>query len=610
MDAETFVRWVLDDSRNLEELYTTELVVEQALGTWKARNGIHGIESFEQRMEKQRQRKLNPAYRPTFTEENLRRAAEMLPSQKYIHWYPGYDERQIRDLTVLKFLPALESFSLSNSEVTDLNPLTELPALKTLTFGGLICEDFTPLGRCGHLLDLKLDFAVHWPELSGLEKLVQLTSCTLKGNLLAFPGRLTLPNVRVGTLDCTPLAARSVRDLPQLPNCEILTIAGVERLDGIEAFPHVLNLTLNGKVREFGPLEALKEMTCFTCNAAEPLDVSPLTRLPKLYLASFTTKHEYGIDKAKPRDFSSLVEAPQLREVQTKGCAPVETEVSALNTGLLPWNDLFLAPEPRPIPQLKVIVAPMAKINQRFSRNVKTENPKGYDVGLRTRESEWAAKFVAREINRKIGAKDWGKVEGNAEYRSINVTVESFSVVEKVGVILETTRGALAWLRSEYNANIWVNLKAPKRKRTKAEKQLEEKFEREQEDAEFERRQQEEQEYLDRLHRYELKKQEGSKVKPEEFAAPAAKPLPPAPWEKEEEEDEEGGNGNFVVKTKKPEPPPSYFDDDDHPLADNYRAMGWLSLSEVWFTNRDQGLVSYLIGRAPDEVIPEDKPAE
>ncbi|MBA4147859.1 MAG: hypothetical protein H0X66_07055 [Verrucomicrobia bacterium] len=609
MDVEQFVRWALDSSRTLEELYTTELVVEQAFNFLRAR-GLDPHISLDEIMARQRQRNLNPAYKPVFTEENLRRAAEAFPSVRNIHWYPGYNERQIRDLQAIRFLPALESFSLHNSEVTDLNPLADLPGLRKLLFGGTICDDYTPLSRCAQLTDLSLTFAVHWPDLAGLEKLSEIEKLSLKGNLLAFKRGLIWPKVKVGTLECTPLAARNLHDLPQLPACEILTLGGVERLDGIEAFPHVLNLTLTGKVRDFTPLQALKEMTCFTCNAAEPLDVSPLTRLPKLYFLAFETKHNFGIDKGRPRDFSTLVEAPQLRELQVKGCPPVDTEVAALNAGLPPWDDLFLAPKARPpLPPLRVVIAPMLKINERSRKNIEAAQGGPMDLGLRKCEAQWVARFVARALNKQLGCRDWGTTEGYGEQRSVGVTIESFSVVDKLSPILEATRSALAKIGPDYTATVWINLKSPKRKRTKAEKQLEEQFEREQDDAEFERSQQEQQEYLDRLHRYELKKQDGTEIKPEEFAAPAAKALPPAPWEREEEdEDDEFGSG--VAVKKKPEPPPSLFDDDGHPLADNYRTMAHLDLSEAWFNNRDEGLVSYLLGRTPDEVISETEPAQ
>src|ERR1039458_3962344 len=124
------------------------------------------------------------------------------------------------------------------------NSFAGLPNLRVLKFGSSQCEDLRPLARCVQLRELELTTGIswwrnrsQWPGVSGLEKLVQLEKLSLAGNLLAFPRGIAWPNVRVATLKCEPLAVRCLRDLPQLSACEFLTLGGVERLDGIEAFP-------------------------------------------------------------------------------------------------------------------------------------------------------------------------------------------------------------------------------------------------------------------------------------------------------------------------------------------------------------------------------------
>ena len=142
---------------------------------------------------------------------------------------------------------------------------------------------------------------------------------------------------------------------------------------------------------------------------------------------------------------------------------------------------------------------------------------------------------------------------------------------------------------------------------TPAQVELEKQFRDEQEEADWERRQQEQKEYLERLHRYELKKQLGAKIKPEEFVPPPPAPLPDPPWEGDEEDDELSW-GDVAVK-KKPDPPPSWLDD-EHPLADHYRLMAHLTLSEVWFMPHHRDIAVYLMGREPDMEIPEETKAE
>ncbi len=608
MDTEAFVRWALDDARAVEERLTVELLVEEALGQWHARRQTGCFEPWKIKQERDRQRNLNPAYEPRYSEENLRRAAEVLAEKTSWSKSTYFQERPLRDLQALRFLTALEDVKLGGTEIADLTPLTELPRLRVLHFGSTTCEDFRPLVRCVHLRELSLSMGVHWPEVAGLEQLAQLEQLSLAGNLLVFARGLVWPRVRCGALDCSPLAARNVRDLPKFPRCEFLSLAGVERLDGIEDFPRLRNLRLTGRVRDFAPLAALQELTWFACNAAEPLAVSPLAGLPKLLFAAFKTQHNFGLDHAPPRDFSPLTDAPQLRELQVIGCPPVDTEVAALNSAFAPWDEIFLAPEPRPLPPLRVIVAPSQTFPRRPDIHRSPGEPDLIDGGVRECEARWVNRFVTRAITRQLDDADWGQVRTYGTARSAFVTIESFAVVERLPEILNATRRALARLRHDYEAGFMIALKAPKLEATPAQRQLEKQFEEEQDQAEFERRQREYQEYLERRRRYDLKKEDGRTIRPEEFAAPAPTPLPPPPWERDDEEDDSNNDdaGDVLVK-KKPDPPPSWLDD-EHPLAANYRLMGHLTLAEAWFSAHDQSLVAYLMGREPDLIIPEEQP--
>src|SRR4029434_3529418 len=101
-----------------------------------------------------------------------------------------YQERPVRDMAVLRFLPALKTLTV-DCDIVDLSLLTELPNLRTLSFSSRVCEDYRPLSRCTQLQHLHLSLSVHWPETEGLEKLQQLESLTPTGNLLVFARGLT-----------------------------------------------------------------------------------------------------------------------------------------------------------------------------------------------------------------------------------------------------------------------------------------------------------------------------------------------------------------------------------------------------------------------------------
>jgi hypothetical protein len=597
MDSEAFVAWALDDTRTIEERYTVELLVEEAMIQWHVRHRTGRGEGWEAAHERNRQRFLNPAYDPRYSEEDLRRATEVLATKTTWMKSTGFQHRPLRDLQALRFLTALEEVRLGGTEVSDLGPLTEVPRLRVLDLHTTKCEDFHALARCAHLRELSLAFGVNWPEVAGLEALDQLETLNLNGNLLVFPRGLTWPRVRRGGLTCSPLSARRVGDLPYFPACEFLTLGGVERLDGIEKMPRLRNLTLTGPVRDFSPLMALGELTWLAYQNGEPLDVTPITRLPRLAFVSFQSQHIYGLDQAKPRDYAPLAEAPALRELRVTGCPPVETEVAAINAGLTPWDDMFLAPEPRALPSLKMIVAPPEKRPIRPTPHRGPEEPELIDAGLRECEGRWVEKFVARTITNALGHADWGTTNICADARAVGVTIESFGVVEKLPEIIETVRNALARLREDYEASVMIALISPVPEATPAQRQLEEQFRKERDDAESESRWREQREYLERLHRYELKKQEGSKVSPEEFQPPPPQPGPEPPWERETEDDDEGG-GDVAIK-KKPDPPPSWLDN-EHPLADHYRLLAYMTMSEIWFMPHHRDVAVYLMRREPD----------
>jgi hypothetical protein len=392
-----------------------------------------------------------------------------------------------------------------------------------------------------------------------------------------------------------------VSDLPHFPACEFLTLGGVERLDGIAEMPRLRNLKLTGPVRDFAPLAALSELTWLHYHGTQPLDVSSLARLPKLEFVWF---HQdiYSLDKSRPRDYAPLAEAPALRELRVTGCPPVETEVAAINAGLPSWQERFLAREPRPTPSLRTIVAPFEMHPRHPDSHRSPGEPELIDTGLRECEGRWVPRFIARRISEALGHADWGSSHCNATARCAGVHIESFGVVEKFTIIIEAIRSALVWLRDDYYVTVMIVLKAPRLQATPAQEELEEQFRREQDEADFENRRREQREYLERLHRYELKKQSGEQVAPKEFAPPPPQPLPAPPWEREDGEDEEDSAAGDIAVKKKPDPPSSWLDD-EHPLADNYRLMATLTLSEIWFAPHHRDLAVYLMGREPDREI-------
>jgi hypothetical protein len=614
MNSDAFILWALDAARTVEERYTTELIVELGLNYWFSHHKISRPFDHEANRERQRQRALNPAYQPKLNETEVRRAAEMLPNLKiWSIW--SYNERPIRDLKAFTFLTELEDLKIGGCEAADVSVLATLPKLRVLHFGSADCEDLSPLAGCRQLRELGLTLGKSgfrigtlWPNVKGLEQLEQLETLSLSGNLLAFASGVTWPKVRTATLHCDPLPARSVSELPQLPACEFLTLTGVEKLDGIEQFPRLRNLTLTGDTRSFEPLTALKELTALTCTGFAPLDVRPLTRLPKLQSLIFNANYQYNLAAPKPRDFSPLADAPALRELTVTGCPPVEEEVQTLRALLMPWDDVLLAAEPRPVPPLRMVVAPFNKGCPRRHEPVLEPDDHGLpDVALRKFQGDWVGRYLFKAISKKIGCEDWGTASGEGVYRSFTVEIHAFALVEKSREILEATREALARLKHDYIGTFWIRLQSPVPEPTPAQKELEAQFQKEQDEAQWERDHKDRQDLLERQHRIELKKQLGEEIKPEDFVVPPQTPLPPTPWERDEDDaDDEAGDGDGGIAVKeKIDPPPNPWDN-EHPLADEYALLATLTLAELWVLPHHRDIAVYLMRQEPDLEIPED----
>jgi hypothetical protein len=623
VDAEAFIRWALAETRTVDERYTVELLVELGLIYWNRKRKIYRSESLDEIVARSRERKLNPAYEPHYSEDDLRGAVEHLAVIK--DWSPR-SPRAIRTLEVLRFLPSLESVSLPFDEPDDISPLADLPKLRALTLGypgtdryNRSCADYTPLARCTALRELVLSFGLRRPDLTSLGSLSQLETLSLSGNLLVIPRGVSFPNVRRGALHCLPLPARDMAHLPHFPACEFLTLSGAAKLDGIEKMPRLRNLTIRGPFESFAPLKPLQELTWLTvaCDShtdpeMQPRDISPLARLPTLHYFKIGPEHTY-LDM--PRDYSPFTEAPALRELVIQRRPPVEIEVAAINAGLPPWDDLFLTAEPRTMPPLRMIMAPHQKHPMRREPHLSPGESGPIDIGMRQCEERWVGAYIERVVSERIGHSDWGNVRVSGEYHSFDLTIDSFEVVERLPEILDAARTAMAHLRAEYVGAFAIHLKTGSPEPTPAQEELDAQLQQRRDEWEYEQHQREQAEYLERLHQLELKKQQGAEIDPAEFSPSEQPPYPQRediqPPADEEKSDynfnvDDNDDGDIAVKTD-PDPPPSLFDDNGHPLAGNYRLAGTLLLGEAWFYSHFRGIAIYIMKREPDLEIPEEK---
>lgn len=289
------------------------------------------------------------------------------------------------------------------------------------------------------------------------------------------------------------------------------------------------------------------------------------------------------------------------------GCPPLEIEVNAINASLPSWDDVMLSPLPRLPGPLHVAIVPKHPQDPEWVFD--PCEPTVRDLPIREAQCRWAAGFLQKIITERMGHSDWGKVctHYGAARRCLQVTVECYEVVEQLGKIVDAARAALGQLRHRHTIYLSIDLRVPPPKPTAAQEELYERFQREQDRADFERRQEEHREQLDNQYLYQLQQQEGEPIDPAEFAPSPKTEPPPAPWEVEsEDEDEDDPDAGDLAVKKKPAPPPQVWDD-EHPLADNYTFCASVDEERILIYHRFAALGLHLLHRqVADEVIPEE----
>jgi hypothetical protein len=516
-----FIAWVRSPERTQEELITVERITEAALPLWRTRHQLK-VEDYRSAnaAEKERihQRGHNPAYQPVLLDVTLERTDEMLEEMTTLslsNYTPGHSaDRPARVLAPLRWLPRLESLFLGQSELTDPQVLGELKGLRVLHLSDRLLDDLAPVGACRELRVLHLSLPRPWPDLSALAALERLEEFHFHGNLLALEDVPALPQIRVALLSGSGLAPRDLRRLPEMPLLEWLQVRPVFGLAGIERYPRVRALRLGGPMEDLRPLAALHAVTFAELQGHEFRDVAPLATLPEVRWLRFLTE--------RPRDYSSLAAAPRLHEVEVQGCDIHELELGALHAALEPWDSEWALPEPRPRPA-----------RPRFFYHTGNDtapwwplpDPEGAtwngDGEMEYAERRWFQQQVRQEASRLFG-EDFDKAHRRfREYvkREGNVELCQWEHIERLPELIEGLRTLLA--RTRFRHAIWVTASITAEEALGDDREWEISAESEKEEEELWRKmEREKREQLEREHRFELRKSDGAKIDPEEFAAP------------------------------------------------------------------------------------------
>ena len=522
---ETFSQWACDPARTLEERFGAQLLIEQLTGIPVAKNE-HGQSNYEAEQLWRKERAYNPAWRPDYTHEQAAAIEERLPTLTRLH--VNHDDRAVRDLSFLRFCPAMEDLHLGQPDNCDWTPVGGLSRLKTLWLTDRRTSDYRCLGNLSALESIYIYGHCPWPDFRGWEGMRQLKKLAYYGNPLALSAISSLPSVRTAEIthwNSFTVPLRSLHELPEMPELRSLNLINTWKLDGIERYPELVNLEIYGYYDDVAPLASLQKLTHLFISGGTYKDFHPL--LPMQELRWLKVRRE------EPLDYTPLTDLAHLHEVEVELCPANKMEVAALNAGLAPWDEIFALPDPRPLAPLRLI---LDRKNDQLALDARPEKRDWKDNSLMaTCEARWFAREVNRRLNHLLG-KGWGKCSDGMCGRPgfEHVRISRSQDIDLLRNIADSIRELIATCRFGWRVGLSVDsLRQYERDMDELNDDDEEDdtFNAENERQDFEWRQRvkkERQDYLARKHRLRLQQETGVEIRPEDFA-------PPRP---EEEEDE------------------------------------------------------------------------
>ncbi|MEQ1854230.1 MAG: hypothetical protein ABMA01_21880, partial [Chthoniobacteraceae bacterium] len=127
-------------------------------------------------------------------------------------------------------------------------------------------------------------------------------------------------------------------------------------------------------------------------------------------LAACPALHQLYVFGKRPQDFTSLAEAPQLREVRVSGCETPQVDLDMLRVVLPDWDDYFATSEPRALQELKMVVCENGTGDPLWPRGKYPENTTDWQANPAFRHNEHA--WAARRLQAALDARGMTRDEG------------------------------------------------------------------------------------------------------------------------------------------------------------------------------------------------------
>lgn len=385
--------WAEDPARTLEERYGILRLVEY---TWHYcyRSPDKPMLDWQAMRKAKEKRFYNPAYQPRIDLWQLRVTANLLPEVTRLAFEPHTEDRPVRDLSFLAFLPNLTVLSLAGIEMENLDGLQHLANLRELSIHSDDLEDYSAVAACRELRKIAIHTQHPWPEIRVFAELPHLEELSWNGNGRALADIPCLPALRRLHIEsqhyCSD-AKNSIRDLhhlPDMPQLDYFWGGWFYRLDGIGRYPTLRFLGIRGWFKSLSGVEALQRLTHLRVTAPRLDEVATLAAMPSV--------QHFALYSERPQDWGVLMEGETLREVFHDGIEGDQPDFETLRMLIPGYDDVFGLAEPRPIGPIRLIVRGNSEDIGYLDCEISPEFPDGPDGwdghhGMRQSEVWWAA---------------------------------------------------------------------------------------------------------------------------------------------------------------------------------------------------------------------------
>jgi len=527
--ADEFIAWVLDGELTLEQRYGVFLLLER-VRPYDAAN-------FLAREREREERLYNPAWEPVIDPAVLRLVAAQLSDLRSLSLDEFlFEDRPLRNLDFLRFLPALTELTLKDVELKRLEGISRLQHLETFSIRTDKVDDYNDLALCPNLREISIQTWHPWPVIDQWEHAPSLTKLKWFSNGRSLEGVQRLPHLRWLSIDAASHhdeRAVSIRDfhtLPEMPQLEFFTGGSFYRLDGVERYTKLRLLVASGYFRDLAPLAGHPSITHLRLDTPELRDLTPVVGIPSLY--------QFVLHSERPQDFSPLMESESLRELVVFGCPTPQPDVDLVRLMMPDRAETFALAEPRELQPMQLIACNQLGMRRKEDASAEPGSAPVWkdDIVMQQSEEIWmkeqlkaalaAAGLLELEGLRFDGFRDnpahclFSRFDWNPLRRSVNIRFLRAAAIARVREVIDALRPVLA--RSAVPWEVQVDMRPETDAEEWDEPRLDPAEERAREEIEQEKRH-------DRLRRLEsqrraselrmdLLKEQGATIDPDDFS--------------------------------------------------------------------------------------------